>query len=320
MKHLFVINPAAGKGSRAETLPQEIHRVCDRYGLKKDTDYEIWYSRKPGDITRYVRQSAKTGHALRIYACGGDGTLNEAVCGAAGFPNVALTHVPCGSGNDFIRMFTDAAPFSNLEALLDDPAETALDLIQCGSDYAINVCSMGFDARIGTEVANYKKLPLVKGHGAYLLSSLVNTIKGVSRPYRVELDGEVIEGDMTMICVGNGAWYGGGFHPIPEVDPTDGLLDVLLVKGVSRATVLKVIKPYKEGKYRDYPQYIEYRRTKRVKIISPAAEPVNLDGELRVAAQAEFSIAPYKLRFFYPRSTSLALFVEAPRQPALSRG
>lgn len=314
MKHLFVINPAAGKGAKAEALSRQIPAACARRGLAEGTDYEIFHSQKPGDITAYVGEAARSGLPLRVYACGGDGTLNEAVCGAAGHSNVALTHVPCGSGNDFIRMFRNPEMFSRLEVLLDDPAETVLDLIQCGSDYAVNVCSMGFDARIGTEVAAYKKLPLVKGHGAYLLSSLVNTIKGVSRPCRVELDGEVVEGDMTMICICNGAWYGGGFHPVPEADPTDGFMDVLLVKGVSRATVLNVIGPYKNGKYRDYPQYITYRRTKELSVICPAPEPVNLDGELRMAAQATFSVVPGGLRFFHPAEAPLLLAAAAPRE------
>ncbi len=305
MKHLFLLNPAAGQGKNLDKFHGEVLDACARHGLKENIDFEIFTSQKPGDITRKVAREAMSGQELRAYACGGDGTLNETVAGAAGHSHVAVTNVARGSGNDFIRLFTDTAPFRSVEAFLDSPKETPVDLICCNGEYAINVCSMGLDARVGTEVAKYKRLPLVKGHGAYLLSSLVNTIKGVHHPYRVEVDGEVTEGEQTMIYVGSGAWYGGGFNPVPEADPTDGLLDILLVTGISRFTVLKVIGPYKQGKFRDYPTLIRYMRAKEVKITCEKEEPVNLDGELRMAKEAVFTVAPFKLRFFYPKEVSL---------------
>ncbi|MGM9639887.1 MAG: diacylglycerol/lipid kinase family protein [Faecousia sp.] len=298
MKHLFLINPAAGKGRAGDMNRMAAEACCEFQGV----DYEILVSAKPGDITRWAGEFAATGEDLRIYACGGDGTLNEAVNGVVGHPNVALTHVACGSGNDFIKLFSDPKVFGNIFNHMQQTEETELDLISCNGEYSLNICSLGFDARIGTEVAKYKRLPLVKGPTAYMLSALVNTIKGVHRPYRVEINGEVIEGDQTMICVCNGAWYGGGFHPIPEADPTDGMLDVLLVKGGSRATVLKVIGPYKEGRFREYPHLIRYYRTDRLKITCQEEEPVNLDGELRLAKEVELSVAPRKLRFFYPKA------------------
>ena len=57
------------------------------------------------DACRKIEQEAAAGQPLRVYACGGDGTLNECVCGAVGCDNVAVTHYPCGTGNDFVRCF-----------------------------------------------------------------------------------------------------------------------------------------------------------------------------------------------------------------------
>lgn len=197
MRHLFLVNPAAGKKDRTREYQARIATAC------KDLNYEILVSRQPGDLTSWSRQAAASGEALRIYACGGDGTLNEVVNGVVGFPNVSVTHFPGGSGNDFIKIFNDTAPFSNLEALLD-PAEAEFNLISCNGDYALNVCSMGLDARIGTEASRYKHFPLVTGPGAYGLSALANIIKGVHRPYRIALNGEVLEGEFTLIFAGNG--------------------------------------------------------------------------------------------------------------------
>lgn len=295
MRHLFLINPAAGKHDRTREYQARIAAAC------KGLDYQVLVSRQPGDLTSWSRQAAASGEALRIYACGGDGTLNEVVNGAVGFPNVSVTHFPGGSGNDFIKIFHNTAPFSSLEALLD-PAEAEFDLISCNGDYALNVCSMGLDARIGTEASRYKRLPLVTGSGAYALSALMNIIKGIHRPYRVTLEGEVLDGAFTLIFAGNGRWYGGGFHPAPDADPCDGLLDVLLVQPVSRLQVAAIIGKYKRGQYADYPQLIRHVRTRHLEIQSSAPTEINLDGELRWAQTVQIGVAKDKIRFFYPKS------------------
>lgn len=310
MRHLFLVNPAAGKGKNVEGFCKAAEEACSKRGLR----YEIKVSEKPGDITAWAMEAGKTGEEYRIYACGGDGTLNEAVSGAAGFYNLALTHVARGSGNDFIRQFTDTAPFRDIDALLDDTREIAIDLVDCNGEHAVNICSVGFDARVAVDVSGYKQLPLVTGSGAYILSCAANVIKGIHHPYEVEIDGEVIEGDETLVCVANGSWYGGGFHPVPQADPTDGLLDILIVKGVSRMTILKVVGAYRQGKYRDFPQYIEYRKARQVRVVCREEEPINLDGELRYSRIISFSVAPFRLRFFYPGSVSLAILEE--KEPA----
>ena len=148
MKHLFIINPAAGKYDHTKEYAQTVERVLRKYEL----EYEIALSTEPGDCEVIARRAAETGEELRFYACGGDGTLNEVVCGAAGFENVAITHFPGGSGNDFIKIFSETEPFHHLERLLDCE-ETRVDLIRCNGRYSVNILSMGLDARVGTEIA-----------------------------------------------------------------------------------------------------------------------------------------------------------------------
>jgi diacylglycerol kinase family enzyme len=82
MKHLFIINPAAGSRDRTAYYTEQIEKICAPRGLT----YRIEVSKAPGDCTRITREAAQTGEEVRIYACGGDGTLNEVAAGAAGFP------------------------------------------------------------------------------------------------------------------------------------------------------------------------------------------------------------------------------------------
>lgn len=297
MKHLFIINPAAGKYDHTGEFTQRIRETCEKHCLP----YEILVSRAPGDCTAIAQAAAAAGDPVRLYACGGDGTLNEVVNGAAGYQNAAVTNFPGGSGNDFIRLFSEPAAFSDLERLLR--AEVAeFDLIRCGKEhYSINICSIGLDARIGTSMSRYKRLPFVSGSGAYWLSTGVNLVKGLWEHYTVELDETVIDADLTMICIANARWYGGGFYPVPEAQPDDGLLDVLLVNKLSRMKVANVIGKFKAGRYKELPDLVTHYRCKKISIHCQKQSEINLDGELLMAQDATFEVVPKATHFFYPK-------------------
>ena len=225
MKHIFIINPAAGKFDKTADYTSKIEAAC------RGLDYEIAVSREPGDCTRIAREAAQTGREVRLYACGGDGTLNEVVAGAAGYDNAAVTCFVGGSGNDFVKIFDDREAFRDIDRLLD--AETAtFDLIDCNGQPALNICCVGLDSRIGADMIRYKRLPLVSGSMAYILPILTNLLKGTSEHYIVDVNGERIDDEMTFVCVANARYYGGGFYAMPDAQPDDGLLDVLLVEKI----------------------------------------------------------------------------------------
>ena len=296
MKHLFIINPAAGSRNRTNDYSEVIHKVCRARNLS----YEVRVSTAPGECTRIAREAAATGEEIRIYACGGDGTLNEVVAGAAGYSNAAVTVFSGGSGNDFVKIFDDPKAFFDLHRLMDAD-EATFDLIRCNDDISLNICSVGLDARIGTDVSTYKRLPLLHGFRAYAASTVVNVVKGIAEHYVVEVNGERIDEEQTFICVCNGRFYGGGFNPIPEADPSDGLLDVLLVKKVSRTQVPTLIGKYKNGRYKELSHVARYLQTDSIRILCDKPTAINLDGELRTAEVVEMKVAEEKIRFFYPK-------------------
>lgn len=301
MKHLFIINPAAGSFDRTAIYTEAIHKVCKPRGLS----YRIEVSSAPGECRRLAREAAQTGENYRIYACGGDGTLNEVASGAAGFDNATVTVFSGGSGNDFVKIFNEPRAFFDLERLMD-AEEASFDMIRCNDDLSLNICSVGLDARIGTDVANYKRLPLLHGFWAYAASTVVNVVKGISEHYVVQINGETLDGEYTFVCVCNGRFYGGGFNPVPEADPADGKLNVLLVKKVTRLQVPGLIGKFKNGRYAQLPQFIRYFETDQITIHCDRPSPLNLDGELRVAQTAQISLAKEKLRFFYPKGLTWA--------------
>ena len=296
MKHLFIINPAAGSRNQTKAFKEKIEAAF----AGTDLSYRIEVSSAPGECFRIAREAAETGEEYRIYSCGGDGTMNEIINGIAGFSNVAVTMYAGGSGNDFTKLFSDPEAFRELPRLLDSK-EAEFNLIKCNDKYSLNICSAGLDARIGIDVANYKRLPLLSGFRAYVVSAIVNVIRGIAQHFVVEIEGERIDEELTMICICNGRFYGGGFNPVPEADPSDGLLDVLLVKKVSRLQVPGVVGKYKNGQYKQLPHLVRHIRTTDLKIICDQPTGIQLDGEVLEAKEIEFSVSPHKIRFFYPK-------------------
>ena len=294
MRHLFIINPAAGSRDRTKEYKESIDAAC------KGLDYEIAVSACPGDCTRLAKEAAATGEEVRIYACGGDGTLNEVAAGAAGFENAAITAFSGGSGNDFTKLFSDPEAFRDLNRLLD-PEEATFDLIRCNGDISLNICSVGLDARIGTDVSKYKRLPLLSGFRAYVVSTVINLFKAISEHYVVEVNGEVYDQKFTFVCVCNGRFYGGGFNPVPEADPRDGKLDVLLVDKVNIFQVASIISKYKNGQYKKLSKVIKHLQTDEIIIHCDKETPINLDGEMRIGKTAHMCLADEKIRFFYPK-------------------
>ena len=138
MRHVFILNPAAGKHRSAVSLIPEIEAVFRRV---KDA-YAIHVTDAPGAATALARQEADKGDPVRLYACGGDGTLLEVFRGMAHAPNAQLACVPCGSGNDFVRMLPRPRRFRSIAAQVAGTPRR-LDSLRCNGEPAMNLCSMG---------------------------------------------------------------------------------------------------------------------------------------------------------------------------------
>ena len=136
MKHLFIVNPIAGGSDKTEFVSAKIAQ----YFSGREGDFEIYTTKAPMDACEKIKQEAQLCSELRVYACGGDGTLNECVCGAAELPNVAVTCVPTGTGNDYIKMFgEEKGRFLSIEDLIEGEVRK-IDVIRCTERYCLNSC------------------------------------------------------------------------------------------------------------------------------------------------------------------------------------
>ena len=177
MKHLFIVNPTAGGKDKTEL----VRRRAEEVFAGREEAYEVYVTKAAMDAPGKIRQAAAAGEPLRVYACGGDGTFNECVCGAAGLDNVAVCPYPTGTGNDFCRMFGEEKDLYRDLAALVEGSEHLIDLIECNGRFCANICSVGIDARIGTDVHTYSKLPLIGGATGYVVSAVVNVFRGITR-------------------------------------------------------------------------------------------------------------------------------------------
>ena len=306
MKHLFIVNPVAGGRDRTREIRERADALFSAGG-----DYEVHTTAAPGDAVETIRRQAAGTDALRVYAVGGDGTLNECVRGARGLKNTAVGLFPGGTGNDFARMFgPERKRLEDLEQLVRGEVRP-LDLISCCGQVGVNICSVGIDARVGTQVHNYPRLPLLGGAGPYLCSAVVNFFRGVSQPMDLRFGDRSLSGSVALVCACNGRYYGGGWQPVPEARPDDGLLDFILVHSVGRLRLLSLAPRYAAGRYSSIPKkYLIHYRGRQLHVESPQPLAVNLDGELVTARSIDFSVIPGGVNFIFPRE--MAFFENHP--------
>lgn len=297
MKHLFVVNPVAGGHDKTAEVQTRV-RAAFR---TREGEYEVYVTKAPMDAAEKIRREAARGGELRAYACGGDGTFNECVNGAALLPNVAVCPFPTGTGNDFCRLFGEEKDlFRDLDALLDGSVRP-IDLIDCNGRYSANICSVGIDARIGTEVHTYSKLPLVSGAAAYVVSAVVNMFRGLSRPMTVRCGDLTATGKHTLVCACNGQFYGGGFHPSLTARPDDGVLDFFIVRKVNLLQFAALIGKYAAGHAAEMTRFITHRQGTELEIRFEREDVVNVDGEALHTDHVRMKLIPGAVRLIVPK-------------------
>ena len=316
MKHIFVYNPAAGRNSKLaiEALQEKMKEYDGKL------EYEFYYTKAQRDATKYIKErcAAEPDEQLRFYACGGDGTANEVLHGVVNQPNASMTVYPCGSGNDFVKYYGGSEPFLDIDALIAAEEKT-IDVMRIDDRYSLNVTNFGFDAEVAKTMIAVKRKKLIGGKNAYTTGIVKALITAMKNDCTVWVDGEKLnDGKMLLCTVANGSYVGGSYRCAPHSDNTDGLLEVCLVRPISRFTFLKLINVYKEGTHLDDPRFrdiIAYRRGKSVRVQAPEGFAFLLDGEIVEQNDFTIEICPAAIRFAVPAAKEAAAPAEE-KEPA----
>ena len=299
MRHIFIINPYAGKQDQTARIYGMADRLRDIHGL----DCACMLTDRPGGASAMARKLAETGEAVRLYACGGDGTVSEVANGIAGFPNAAMTCIPAGTGNDFLKNFgPDGAKFADAENLWAGEV-FPLDLIDCNGRYCVTIACNGIDARVADSVHQFSRAPLLSGRGSYLASVAANFLfRPIGRRWTVWLDGEKLEDDFALVSTCNGRHYGGGSTPVPEARMDDGVLNTVLIKNVSKLTFARLFSAYSAGEHSKLPpELIQVVTAGEVRIQADQDIISCVDGECFRSRQVVIRLADKRLNFFGPK-------------------
>lgn len=302
MKHIFVYNPTAGRSNRA-VIEQLKEKMAADYA---DLDYEFYPTKAPGDASIYVRTRCEEepDTVFRFYACGGDGTANEVLHGLIGHENASMTCYPCGSGNDFVKYYGGADKFLDVDALIA-ATEEPIDVMKIGDRYALNVTNFGFDTTVARTMIKVKNKKVIGGKHAYTTGVMNALLHAMKNECTVWVDGECLnESGKCLLCtVANGSFVGGSFNCAPYSRDNDGLLEVCLVKPISRFTFIKLIGVYTAGNHMEdkrFKKIITYRRGRSIHVTAPEGFAFSLDGEIVEMNDFTIEVCPGAIRFAVP--------------------
>lgn len=311
IKHVFILNPMAGKGARQQGLREKIEQACTAHGV----EYLIHQTSACGEATDFVHDfcTRYPETQLRFYACGGDGTLSEVVNGAYGFENAAVGVVPVGTGNDFVRNFDGNDAFLDIGAQLDGQMHK-IDLIRYNDRFCVNMINIGFDCEVVKLTAKLKEKKLLSADMGYIAGLVLTLIRKPGVKAWVSVDGGEPEWhDMLLTSVANGAWCGGGFYSSPKALLGDGILDVLMIKNVTRIRFLSLVKSYKDGSYYGNPKarrVIGYVKGETLRYTFDGEQSICVDGEVVEARELEISAAKDALCLIVPKGAAYLPKVE----------
>lgn len=302
MKHIFIVNPAAGKENATDTVEQAVKNL----GI----DYEIYVTKSAGDAKRYVADLNGKSERYRVYACGGDGTLNEVVSGAVGSDNIAVTAFPVGSGNDFVKYYGPVEAFKNVEALVNG-RETQIDVMRVGDRYAVNMVHFGLDTAVLRTMLKVRRHPVFGGKRAYTTGVVTAFVNGMKHRCIVTVDGKQIGMNKMLLCtIANGKYVGGKYKCAPRSDNTDGLMEICHVGTVSRLNFLRLMSAYENGTHLEDPRlerYISYARGSSVRVDALPGKRIaySLDGELYFAESFVVENLKKAVKFIVPTTVGV---------------
>lgn len=298
----MIVNPASANGRTAREWP-EIARQVAETGIEPD----VLVTERPGHATELAREAAASGAGL-VIAVGGDGTISEVVNGLAELDGAGpeLAVICRGSGCDFIRTFGIPKKTAGAAAVATGGVTRTLDLGRVrftgngGSPrtrYFANVASAGMTG-IAAERVNNSGKPL--GATVAFAWAAVATFVGYhNSALRVQIDDETLELVSNNVIVANCRYFAGGMKILPDADPSDGLLDVLVWGDVSKVDLALNLHKLYRGTHVTHPK-ATIRRAREVTVTPAAPLPIEVDGEQPGVTPVTFDVVPSVLRLRVP--------------------
>lgn len=304
MKYCFIVNPLAGKGKMVEGVLSDISAACEGAGV----DHSVLVSRNIEETRDFISENAAAVDGeVSFIACGGDGTLCQTILlvmelSAEQREKVSVGVVPMGTGNDFVSNFTDKERFFNIEAQIKGSAYE-IDLVKCNDLYSVNMVNVGFDSHVVCKKERLSKKKWLPRKLAYIAGLVITLIRKPGLKVDFSRDGDKPEKrDLLLTTLANGAFCGGGFNSNPKASLTDGNIDCIAVKNVSRLKFLSLVGKYKSGTHLSgkFDSIISHFKCRKADLVFSEETPVSVDGELVYTKELHLSVDEKAIKIRLP--------------------
>jgi len=291
VKPYIIVNPIAGSIVDLNLRLRQLRPLNAR---------EVRVTRHAGEAETLARKAIRAGCDYLI-AAGGDGTLNEVINGIA-TPSppsdVCVGIVPLGTANDFARSMGLMGDIDATIDILRTKTTARIDLVSMNSErtrYFVNTSAGGFSGIVDEKLT--PEIKLAWGPLAYLRSAAAALPE--LHAYRTTVtfdDAESLVTDVYNVIVANGQFVAGGLPIAPQADPSDGLLDAVLIPKRPAAEMALLAAEMLLGKHLTSDGVI-FRRAKKISVQSQPGMWFNADGELVGNEPIIFQILPRALDF-----------------------
>jgi diacylglycerol kinase (ATP) len=290
-RFLAIVNPAAGGGRAAKFAGEALARLKE-HGLRVD----VIASTSPGHACQLAAEACAQGYH-KFLAVGGDGTAHEVINGACSHNGESkrfeLGFLPLGTGNSFLRDFTEKGAETSIEALIAG-RKRPVDLLRLrhssGIIYSFNLLSVGFTADVGA-LTNRIFKPF--GHFGYLAGIFVRVVQLKRRGFKMRCDNDRDwdERRCLFVTFNNSKFTGGTMMIAPNADASDGFIEYVRWGPIGRLGLLKMLPRLYDGTHTDHP-LSETRRVKRVEFALEGPVDVMIDGEILALDCKQLDIVP----------------------------
>jgi YegS/Rv2252/BmrU family lipid kinase len=293
---LLVHNPQAGNGRGVRLLPN----IEERFRLQ-GCDVDVLSTHRPGHAIELV-QEADLADYDGIVAAGGDGTIHEVVTGFFRNPSrdgTPIGIIPNGTGNAFAReMGLLGSDWDKaVDAIVRGETRT-VDVTRFETDgatyHSLNILGVGFVSDVTETSVGLKFL----GNHAYLVATFWRLLGLRTYPLRLTVDGDEMDVEACFATVSNSRYTGTTFLIAPRAEVDDGLLDLVVLKGISRFRVVQIFRTIFTGAHVHEPE-VEYRQARRIRIEAREPQVLNVDGEVLGSTPVGMECLPGALRLFW---------------------
>ena len=276
-KIIYLFNPISGTKEKST-----IKSLVERKTKERDFDFEILPTAKHGDYD-FLKKKIHKESVTDVVVCGGDGTVSTVVAALKGI-QVHIGIIPMGSGNGLaFAAKIPKQPSKALEVIFNGKASST-DAFLINDQFSCMLCGIGFDALVAHEFAKEKR----RGLQTYIKVSAINFFKAKPFLFDIRLKNKSFRTEAFFISIANSNQFGNNFKIAPQASLGDGLLDIVIVKKMSKfmlpfSVISQVTGINAVQQANDYinNKNIVYLQTDALTIGNLSFAPLHVDGDPR---------------------------------------